>query len=69
MFPKFKPRATAGVLLAGSLAVAAAGCGSSNGKSSSDTTTKAASSSGGGATVSLTQADATALRFESTPPF
>ncbi|MDX6727040.1 MAG: D-xylose transport system substrate-binding protein [Baekduia sp.] len=63
MFPKFKPRATAGVLLAGSLAVAAAGCGSSN-NTSSDTTTKAASSGGGGAKIALLLPENKTARYE-----
>lgn len=62
MFPKLPPRLTAGVLLATSLAVIAAGCGSDDDKASSSTS--ASSSSSKGAKIALLLPENKTARYE-----
>lgn len=62
MFPKLPSRATAGVLLATSLAALAAGCGSDDDKSSS--TGASSSSSGKGAKIALLLPENKTARYE-----
>jgi len=67
MFPKFHPRATAGVLLVTALAVVGAGCGSNddNGGTSSGSSTSAASSGGGkGEKIALLLPENKTARYE-----
>jgi D-xylose transport system substrate-binding protein len=66
MFPKFNPRATAGVLLVTALAIAGAGCGSDdNSSTSSGSQTTAASSGGGkGARIALLLPENKTARYE-----
>jgi D-xylose transport system substrate-binding protein len=65
MFPKFHPRATAGVLLATSVAVLAAGCGSDNdNKSGGSSTSTSASSAAKGAKIALLLPENKTARYE-----
>jgi D-xylose transport system substrate-binding protein len=65
MFPKFHPRATAGVLLATSVAVLAAGCGSNNdNKSGGSSTSTSASSAAKGAKIALLLPENKTARYE-----
>jgi D-xylose transport system substrate-binding protein len=61
MFPRSTPRATAGVLLATTLAVAATGCGSSSNKSDKS---GSQSSSGGGTKIALLLPENKTARYE-----
>ena len=61
MFPRFHPRATAGVLLATALAVIAAGCGSDDNSGASGTT---ASSGAEGAKIALLLPENKTARYE-----
>ncbi|MCW2984576.1 MAG: putative sugar transporter, substrate-binding protein [Conexibacter sp.] len=63
MFPKFHPRATAGVLLATSVAVLAAGCGSDNDNKSGGTSTSV-SSAAKGAKIALLLPENKTARYE-----
>jgi D-xylose transport system substrate-binding protein len=64
MFPKFHPRATAGVLLATSLAVLAAGCGSDDNNGNSTSTSASSSSAAKGAKIALLLPENKTARYE-----
>jgi D-xylose transport system substrate-binding protein len=62
MFPKFTPRATVGALLAASLAIGAAGCGSDDKSSSSSSSTQSSASKG--AKIALLLPENKTARYE-----